>query len=62
MKRILLAAALAATTAIAVPMIARSAEDAETKLGEITGKTKELLADAPVVTEDVHLLQIGGDE
>ena len=31
MKRILLAAALAATTAIAVPMIARSAEDAETQ-------------------------------
>src|SRR5580704_11478411 len=30
-KRILLAAALAATTAIAVPMIARSAEDAETQ-------------------------------
>ena len=31
MKRILLAAALAATTAIAVPMIARSAQDAETQ-------------------------------
>jgi LTXXQ motif family protein len=30
-KRILLAAALAATTAIAVPMIARSAQDAETQ-------------------------------
>ncbi|HEX3410925.1 MAG TPA: hypothetical protein VHT00_04325, partial [Stellaceae bacterium] len=31
MKRILLAAALAATTAIAVPMIARSAQDVETQ-------------------------------
>ncbi|MBV8576691.1 MAG: Spy/CpxP family protein refolding chaperone [Acetobacteraceae bacterium] len=31
MKRILLAAAMAATTAIAVPIIARSAEDAETQ-------------------------------
>jgi len=34
-KRILLAAALAATTAIAVPMIARSAQDAETQQARV---------------------------
>ena len=35
MKRILLAAALAATTAIAVPIIARSAEDAELQQAQV---------------------------
>jgi hypothetical protein len=34
-KRILLAAALAATTAIAVPLIARSAQDAETQQAQV---------------------------
>jgi hypothetical protein len=34
-KRILLAAALAATTAIAVPIIARSAQDAETQQAQV---------------------------
>ncbi len=35
MKRTLLAAALAATTAIAVPIIARSAQDAETQQAQV---------------------------
>ena len=35
MKRILLAAALAATTAVAVPIIARSAEDAEMQQAQV---------------------------
>jgi hypothetical protein len=40
-KRILLAAALAATTAIAVPIIARSAEDAELQQAQVAQADKQ---------------------
>ena len=47
MKRILLAAAMAATTAIAVPTIARSAEDAETQQAQADEQSGEVHGGGP---------------